>query len=188
MRSLTAGWTLLILLTGCSGSSQGPATSPHADDSPPANQPPSSDSVDCALTADNRAMLTAVNNARADARGCGDTRYPAAPALTWSCNLAQAAASHSTDMATHNFLSHTGSDGLEVSDRAAAAGYRWQSIGENIAAGHASVDAVMQSWLQSSGHCANIMNPAFVDFGAASATDSDSDYRIYWTQVFGRPR
>lgn len=189
MKRRTAGWTLLILLAGCSGSSQGPATSPQTGDAPPANQPlASSDSGDCALTADDRAMLTAVNNARASARSCGDTRYNAAPALTWSCELAQAAATHSADMASHNFLSHAGSDGLQVSDRATAAGYRWQSIGENIAAGQTSVDAVMQSWLQSSGHCANIMNPSFVDFGAASATDSGSDYRIYWTQVFGRPR
>lgn len=133
-------------------------------------------------------MLDAVNSARATARYCGSTHYPSAPALGWSCSLAHAAERHSTDMATQNFFSHTGSDGLRVGDRAAAAGYRWQAIGENIAAGQSSVTAVMQSWMTSPGHCANVMNSLYADFGSARITNDGSDFRIYWTQVFGRQR
>jgi uncharacterized protein YkwD len=136
----------------------------------------------------DRAMLDAVNSARASPRSCGGQPYAAAPALNWSCPLAAAASRHSRDMATHDFMSHTGSDGLKLSDRVSAAGYSWSAIGENVAAGQRSVDTVLQSWLQSPGHCANIMNPAYRDLGAASAESSGSRYSPYWTQVFGRSR
>ncbi|NLO78992.1 MAG: CAP domain-containing protein [Xanthomonadaceae bacterium] len=70
------------------------------------------------------------------------------------------------------------------SPRPATAGRPW---GENIAAGQRSVAEVMQDWLQSAGHCANIMNPLHAELGAAAAV-SGTDARIYWAQVFARPR
>ncbi len=91
-------------------------------------------------------------------------------------------------MAENNFFSHTGSDGLSVSGRVTATGYDWSAVGENIAAGQSTVDQVMQSWLDSEGHCKNIMSDQFDEF-AVSRVDTDSaDYDHYWTQVFAAPQ
>jgi uncharacterized protein YkwD len=94
------------------------------------------------------------------------------------------------DMANNDFFDHTGSDGLKVWDRASQAGYPWSAIGENIAAGISlsSVSAAVQAWLDSPGHCANIMSPGYTEFGASKYSNSASTYNVYWTQVFGRPR
>lgn len=173
----------LFIVSGCGGQSRPPSL-----DVPPDDRPSLSEPADCALADTDRAMLDAVNIARASSRSCGGQRYAAAPALKWSCPLATAASRHSRDMATHDFMSHIGSDGLKLGDRVSAVGYSWSAIGENVAAGQRSVDTVMQSWLQSPGHCANIMNPAYRDLGAAFAASGNSRYSPYWTQVFGRSR
>lgn len=162
----------LLLLASCGGDESPPR-------SPPSNCPPS---------AEENAMLAAVNHARASARACGSQQFAAAPALQWSCALANAARQHSNDMARHGFIGHAGSNGLQAGDRATAAGYSWRAIGENVAGGYSDVEAVMQSWLESPGHCANIMNPDFADLGAAAVINPSSTYRVYWTQVFGRQR
>lgn len=133
-------------------------------------------------------MLSAVNAARRTARQCGTVFYPAAEPLAWNDRLAQAAAGHSTDMATHDFLSHTGSDGRTLIARIEATGYRPVAWGENVAGGPADVDSVMAGWLASPGHCANLMNGAFRDFGAACARNDASTYKRYWTQNFAAPR
>ena len=133
-------------------------------------------------------MLTAVNAARATQQNCGGTIMPPVPALTWDGQLEQAAYTHSNDMANYNFFSHTGSDGSSVSTRVTAQGYTWSSVGENIAAGQKDVDAVMKSWIESPGHCLNIMSANFTQMGASFVTNSSTQYGIYWTQVFAKPR
>lgn len=147
-------------------------------------------SGNCALSAEEQSMLNAVNAARAQARLCGSTSYPATAALAWSCELEATATGHSMDMANNNFFSHTGSDGSSVGTRATRAGYTWSAVGENIAAGVplSSVSAVVEAWLTSPGHCANIMRSTYTEFGAAKFSNSSSTYNAYWTQVFGRPR
>ena len=94
------------------------------------------------------------------------------------------------DMANNNFFSHTGSDGSSAGDRATRAGYSWSAWGENIAAGvpYSAVSAVMQGWIDSPGHCANLMNANFSNLGAAKFSNPASTYNVYWTQAFGRPR
>ena len=133
-------------------------------------------------------MLNAVNAARAQARMCGSTSYPATAPLAWSCKLETAAVGHSTDMASNDFFSHTGSDGQSVGTRATRAGYTWSTVGENIAAGYSSVSSVMAGWLGSPGHCANIMRSSYTEIGTAKISNPSSTYNVYWTQVFGRPR
>ena len=88
-------------------------------------------------------------------------------------------------MARVNFFSHTGSDGSSVRTRTEQAGYSWSGVGENIAAGYGNVDSAIAAWLKSDGHCANIMRNSYRDFGSAVAEQAGSDYRVYWTQVFG---
>lgn len=133
-------------------------------------------------------ILERVNAARAESRTCGSRSFQAAPALSWNAKLGDAALAHSRDMAEQNYFSHGAPDGSQVSDRASRAGYSWQRIGENIAAGQGSADQVMAGWLASPGHCSNIMNPDFSEMGAAYAIEENSAAVSYWTQVFGTPR
>jgi uncharacterized protein YkwD len=140
------------------------------------------------MSADDKEMLTQVNNARSQARTCGTVNYKATAALSWNCTLDAVADAHSRDMGDYNFFSHTGSDGLSPGDRVTNAGYVWAAVGENIAAGQPTIGAVMTAWLGSAGHCANIMSASYTEIGAASYAVSGSDYPIYWTQVFARPR
>ncbi|WP_148862181.1 CAP domain-containing protein [Marinobacter fonticola] len=133
-------------------------------------------------------MLERVNEARATRRSCGGESYAVAGPLTYSCTLEKAARSHSEDMAAGAFLSHTGSDDSSVSQRVDATGYAWRAVGENIASGNVSIAVIFEGWLASAGHCANIMNPKFEEFGAARAESSADDGGNYWTQVFAKPR
>ena len=133
--------------------------------------------------------LARVNTARSQARSCGAVRYAAAPALTWNAKLEAAASAHNKDMIARNFFSHTGSDGSNVGVRATRAGYTWGAVGENIAAGYPNLNAVVTGWLQSPGHCANLMNPNFTQFGLSSLNASGAaTYDTYWTMVLARPR
>jgi uncharacterized protein YkwD len=151
---------------------------------PPAPTPPSPP----APSSDATAFLNAINAVRATARNCGSTAYPAAPALKWNAKLEAAALLHSQDMANQNYFSHTGKNGSQPWDRMTAAGYAWRAAAENIAAGQPDLTTVMDGWVKSSGHCANLMSAAYTEIGMAKATNSGSDYRIYWTQDFGAPR
>ena len=135
-----------------------------------------------------KAVLEQVNRARAEARRCGNQRFDAAPPLTWNQRLGETALAHSQDMAKRDYFSHQGHDQSLAGDRASRHGYRWQRIGENIAAGHGSAEQAVSGWLASPGHCSNIMNPEFTEMGAAYATNPRSAATIYWTQVFGTPR
>lgn len=62
------------------------------------------------------------------------------------------------------------------------------SAGQNIAAGYGSVQAVVDGWMASEGHCVNMMSASFVHAGLACARNAASTYRIYWTLDFARPR
>jgi uncharacterized protein YkwD len=144
--------------------------------------------IDQCMSDNDKQMLTQVNLARSQPRVCGSVDYPATTPLSWHCTLDDVAYAHTRDMGDYNFFSHTGSDGLTVGDRVRNAGYDWSAVGENIAAGQQTINTVMMVWLESPGHCANIMRPIYTEFGAASYSVYGSDYSIYWTQVFARPR
>jgi uncharacterized protein YkwD len=106
--------------------------------------------------------------------------------LAWDEALGSSARAHSSDMAQRNYVSHTSPDGREFYERITAAGYSWNTCGENIAAGYTSAQAVMNGWMTSPGHKANILNSAFCDLGVGYAFGSTSTYGHYWTQDFGR--
>ncbi len=134
-------------------------------------------------------ILQAVNGARSTGALCGERRFEAVAPLAWSSALSDAALAHSQDMATHRYLSHEGKDGRSVAERALQAQYAWRTVGENIAVGQESAADVVAGWISSPEHCANIMNPAFTDMGAAYAiAGAGRTSRAYWTQVFGKPR
>jgi len=119
-------------------------------------------------------ILARVNAERAKA-GC--------KAVVLDPRLTAAAAGHAQDMATNNYFSHTSRDGRTFVDRIKAQGYPVPRS-ENIAAGQPTVTAVMDAWMASAGHRANILDCSAVAMGAASA--NGGSYGIYWVQDFGR--
>ena len=72
-----------------------------------------------------------------------------------------------------------------AADRLAAANYRWHMYGENVAFGQSSALKVLDSWMHSRGHRANILNSEFTEMGAGYAVDPTG--RPYYVQVFAQP-
>lgn len=132
---------------------------------------------------DKDEMLQLVNEARSETRRCGGQKHEATHPLGWNEKLARTAQAHANDMAEHDFFDHTGSDGSTIVLRVERQDYVWGAVGENVAMGPRTVAGVVEGWLESPGHCSNIMNPDFREMGAAI---SDEDQ--YWVQVFGAPR
>jgi uncharacterized protein YkwD len=132
--------------------------------------------------------MTRINQARATSRTCGTTAYNAVAPVTWNAKLFDAAAGHAYDMASKNYFSHQSQDGRTFSQRITAAGYDWAAAGENIAAGQTTIDQVMNGWLQSAGHCANIMNGNFTEVAVSCVRNDSSTYKYYWVMELGRPR
>ena len=165
----------------------------------------STESHDAVLLDDavKQAYLDVINEARSEGRECGEYGYfEAADPVTWSDELYTAAYEHSYDMAISNTFSHTGSgtqsditaealhpgEGSSVGERIEYNGYtNWRRYGENIAAGTSMDEAAeaMEGWLESPGHCKNIMNSDFKEVGMALYYHADSHYLHYWTQDFG---
>lgn len=133
-------------------------------------------------------VLELVNEARAQPRRCGRRRVDAARPVTLAPALNRAAAAHAADMAANGYMGHTGSDGSNAGQRANRAGYRWRSIGENVAAGQPDADTVVQAWLDSPGHCANLMGAQYTEMGVAFELVPQGELRIAWAQVFATPQ
>ncbi|MFJ6793172.1 CAP domain-containing protein [Streptomyces sp. NPDC091268] len=122
------------------------------------------------------AVLALVNKERA-AAGCG--------ALSSNSELSSAARAYSDTMARSGVMSHTGPDGSTMTSRVEAAGYGWSRLGENIARGQADAAAVMNAWMNSPGHRANILNCEFREIGIGV---HQGDGGPWWTQDFGTPK
>ena len=97
--------------------------------------------------------------------------------------LTAAAQAYSADMAARAFYSHTSPEGSQPWDRAAAAGSRMRAIGENIACGQRSPAEVVEGWMNSPGHRANILKRDFTHIGIGFAGGGPAG--TYWTQLFG---
>lgn len=131
-------------------------------------------------------LLELTNESRGTAQVCGSELHQAVSALEWDDSLAAAARNHSIDMATHNFFNHTGSDGSSSFSRATAQGFPSRAVGENIAAGQRTTGSAQSGWIESAGHCRNIMYSNYTHMGASCIENSDTDFQRYWTVVFGR--
>ncbi|MEU8542012.1 sigma-70 family RNA polymerase sigma factor [Streptomyces sp. NPDC048717] len=117
-------------------------------------------------------VIALVNTERSRA-GCGP--------LTGNALLTRAAQGQSDDMAARDFFDHTNPDGDGPGERVTAAGYQWSTYGENIAKGQRTPAEVMEAWMNSPGHRANILNCDFREIGIGLRTAGGP----YWTQVFG---
>ncbi|KPI22632.1 SCP-like extracellular [Actinobacteria bacterium OK074] len=105
------------------------------------------------------------------------------PPLAVDPLLTVAAQAHSADMVARDFYAHTSPEGGEPWDRAAAAGSTRRTIGENIACGQRSAAEVVTGWMNSPGHRANILKPAFTHIGVGFVGGGRAG--TYWTQLFG---
>lgn len=105
------------------------------------------------------------------------------PPLAVDPVLTSAAQAHSADMVARAFYSHTSPEGRQPWDRAASAGSTRRTIGENIACGQRSPAEVVDGWMNSPGHRANILKPDFTHIGVGFAGGGPKG--TYWTQLFG---
>lgn len=137
---------------------------------------------DPAWTSFENEVLRLSNQYRQAGATCGTTRYNAVAPLVMQPALRCAARLHSKDMIDRAYFSHTTPDGVTFSQRITNAGYRWRTVGENIASGYRSPQAVVDGWIKSPGHCVNLMNGAFRDIGVGFYGGAGS---FSWTQDFG---
>ena len=138
------------------------------------SEDPSPEESESRSTSVIREVVNLVNNER---------RKAGLSPLRIHSRLNAAAQAHSNDMARNNFMSHTGSDGSSPFDRMKRYGYNYRRAAENVAAGQSSPQAVMRSWMNSSGHRKNILNGSLRDIGVGYARGGR--YGTYWTQNFG---
>ncbi|MGC1439074.1 MAG: CAP domain-containing protein [Burkholderiaceae bacterium] len=160
-----------------------PPASSEASEQPNHNDPASATNEQTEMSA-----LALINGFRSAGATCGDDVMPAVDPLRVSQLLVIAAENHSDDMFTNGFFDHIGSDGTSPSERIEQTGYRWRTTGENIAAGYPDLDAVMQAWMDSPGHCRNIMSANFHEVGVGLVLgDNNSRYDSYWTMTLASP-
>lgn len=174
---LIVGALTLTFLSSCQRDEQAvdeppPSVEPVVPTAPPA--------IEVDIPAAFQAMLTDINDLRAQGCRCGGNQMPPVGPLRWNKVLAEAAAQHSGDMSKAGRLNHTGTDGSTAGDRIKHNGYSWRSYGENIAQGYDSAEAALQGWIASPGHCQNLMKADFTEIGVA-------EDKRFWTQVFARP-
>ncbi|MGW0433987.1 CAP domain-containing protein [Micromonospora sp. NPDC003197] len=160
-----------------SPTSAAPSASPSRKATPATTAPkqtPSRTPAQVSAGDSREEQVLAIVNQERSANGCG--------AVKINAKLATSARQHSADQAANDKMSHTGSDGSSFVQRAQRAGYQ-NAIGENVAAGYRTPTAVMEGWMNSSGHRANILNcqAKAIGIGVVAAADGT----LYWTQVFG---
>ncbi len=101
--------------------------------------------------------------------------------------LASSAGAYAQDMASRDYFSHYSPEGASPTDRNAAAGYPsfdWgMYVGENLAKGYGSPEAVMQGWMDSEGHKRNVLLPNYIEIGVGVAVAPDGT--MYWAEEFG---
>jgi uncharacterized protein YkwD len=111
--------------------------------------------------------------------------------LKGQSNLAAAALAHAEDMAALDYFAHQSADGRSPWDRLEASGYDYSAAGENIAAGYPTPEAVMEGWMASPGHRANILDASFRELGVGHVREEGDTfpgpygYGDYWVQDFG---
>lgn len=99
-----------------------------------------------------------------------------------SSELSNVARVKSEDMSKNNYFSHNSPQYGSPFDMMKSFGIKYNTAGENIAMGYISAQSVVNGWMNSSGHKANILNPSFKTIGVGAYTDSKGT--IYWTQMF----
>jgi uncharacterized protein YkwD len=172
-------------------------TAPEEDDTTSESEDPVVWEEDChpelegwrgAWSSKEEQVVELINEARATQTDCGSYgTYAATGPVEMEANLRCASRYHSLWMAQTNSFSHEspggdlGEDPWERIDSTAFDGF---AVGENIAAGYDGARGVVEGWLDSDGHCANLMNPDATLTGVGYY--AGGSYGHYWTQNFGQ--
>ena len=99
--------------------------------------------------------------------------------LTMNLKLSDVARAKSQDMHDKNYFSHTSPTYGSPFDMMKQFGITYRTAGENIAMGYRTPEAVMEGWMNSPGHKANILNSSYTEIGVGYVSDGS-----YWTQEF----
>ena len=102
--------------------------------------------------------------------------------LSYDSQLAELAQKKAEDMAENGYFSHQSPTYGSAFDMMNEAGISYRSAGENIARGQRTPEAVMDSWMNSSGHRANILSSSYSSVGVGYAEDENGT--AYWVQMF----
>ncbi len=139
------------------------ADGPSQSESPPQIQPPPAEAEEPALS----------------------ERRP----LIWNPALTAAAEQYARAMADQGFFAHTAPDGTTLAQRVDRTTYRWRSIAANLAAGYATLDETLDAWARSPGHCRNLLDGRYSEFGVARVRSrrAADRYGVYWVLVLGQP-
>jgi uncharacterized protein YkwD len=107
--------------------------------------------------------------------------------LSVNPKLVEAAQIHANDMGRLADMAHDlpGAAQPTLLDRASFVGYRFTTLGENIAFNYPDTASVMSAWLSSPGHRANILDPNYTEIGVGIGYDSSG--QPYYCQDFGHP-
>ena len=102
--------------------------------------------------------------------------------LTLDSQLSKLARLKAEDMAKKGYFSHTSPTYGSAFDMMNKYGVSYRTAGENIAKGQKTAESVMNGWMNSSGHRANILSSAYTNIGVGYAKDSRGN--TYWVQIF----
>lgn len=102
--------------------------------------------------------------------------------------LNEAAQLHAEDMATKGYFAHNSPQGIQYTEWAQIAGYRYSYYGENLAEGFTSGDDIVTAWENSPDHFANIVNANYTETGLGEATGTyEGQVTEFVVEVFGSP-
>ena len=101
------------------------------------------------------------------------------PALTYSTTLANGARAKSEDMRQNNYFAHESPTYGSPFDMMRSFGISYRAAGENIAMGYRTPEAVVNGWMDSPGHRANILSEKYSELGVGYVEEGN-----YWTQWF----
>ena len=147
-----------------------PTTPPGQVTEPEQSSQPDNNVGDADVAAIEKQVVELTNKERAN---------QGLPALAMDQPLMAAAREKSQDMKDHNYFSHTSPTFGSPFDRLKALGISYKSAGENIAKGQTSAAQVVEAWMNSEGHRANILNPEFTHIGVGYVKSGN-----IWTQQF----
>lgn len=126
--------------------------------------------MDSSVTAYEQEVIRLVNEIRSE---------NGLKALTYDWELSRVARYKSQDMKDNNYFSHTSPVYGTPFQMLKNFGFSYRSAGENIARGYATPHAVVNAWMNSSGHRANILNANYTKIGVGYVAGGN-----YWTQMF----
>lgn len=119
-------------------------------------------------------QVASLTNSKRKAAGLGN--------LTLDSQLSKLARMKAEDMAKKGYFSHTSPTYGSAFDMMKKYGVSYRTAGENIAKGQKTPEAVMNGWMNSSGHRANILSSTYTHIGVGYAKDSKGN--TYWVQIF----